>query len=207
MPQHNRGASLRLKLHDHNGEMTIRLAWRSLFLPFLASTAFVGGFLMFLWQVPAMRIMSLLLLGTAAVPIAIFGLIASIPLLALAMNYSPLLELRSADAVLRWHKNTHTLPLRDVAAFEAFRGEFSSNMPDRFTPYGRTYSQWRVRTVAGDVHVIWHASGSGRANLGILREFALAAGVPVEEYEASIREDKAKPEDRKVRITGLRRIS
>ncbi len=207
VPQHTRSMAPWFKLHDHDGEMTIRLAWTSLLLPVAFSTITVFTLLAIFWQVPLIRIASLFAVGIAAGPVAILSLVASIPFLATAMNHSPLLELRSADAVLRWHKNSHTLPLRDVAAFEIFWGDFSTNTPTSFAAYSAVYSQWQVRTATGERHVLWHARSKGRANIAVLREFALAAGVPVEEYEANIREDKAKPEGRQVRITGLRRIS
>jgi hypothetical protein len=195
------------KLHDYQGVMTIRPAWISLVVPLLVAAAYVGLFSTLFGPMMSIRIAFNVVVSVSTLLTLVLALVFSILFFAVAINQSPVLELRSPDSLLRWHKGSHVLPLRDVAAFEVLSGEFSTFTPAGFGSYSHTYSQWRVRTTTGELHVIWHARGRGRGNIRILREFALAAGVPVEAFEAHIREDKSKVEGRQVRFANVRRVS
>jgi hypothetical protein len=201
------GRTLAFKLYDHEGEMTVRPAWRYLLFNFLLALPFSIMLAASFWPMFAVRPFSIAAWSVIGLVTIVLWLFASIPFFTITLNFTPILELRAADSLLRWHRGIHSLPLSDVEAFEVFEGNFWRDSPAGLGSTSDSYTQWRVRSTTGDTHVIWHTRGKSRTNFAVLQEFVLAAGLRLEQFEAHLHEDQSKPEGRQIRLKRSHRVS
>lgn len=184
----------RLKLFDHDGVMSIRPSgfW------FLLTT-----FVLFLFVFAVYFIAHKLLHQSRGLAVAAAVFVSGLAFMLnlgpfySALGISPILKLDAKTRRLSWHAGARLISIDEVESFEVFTGVYQhrfqlSNL-QRDQPNISRYVQWSIRTLTGERQVVWHSHMRSKHNANILREFALAAAIPIESFKVDIFEDETKP--------------